>query len=277
MGLSFTVAAVAAVLLSGLWLANPSGVGVEIIAHRGASLDAPENTLAALRLGFEQGADAGELDVHVSKDGELVVIHDATTKRTAGVDRPVAGQTLAELRALDVGGFGRWKGKGFSEPVPTLDEVFPLVPAGRRLFIEIKCGVEALPPLEQALRHSRLTADQTVIITFHYDVAEAAERRFPGVQVYWLHGYAKDEKTGQHPDLDDLIRRAKAAGVDGLNLNHQFPLDRAAVGRVKAAGLKCHVWTVDDAARARDLVRAGVDGITTNRPAGLRNDLRASP
>src|SRR5687768_11164412 len=75
----------------------------EIIAHRGASADAPENTITALKLGYEQGADAGELDIHVTKDGHLAVVHDADTKRVAGVDRKVADQTLAELRRLDVG------------------------------------------------------------------------------------------------------------------------------------------------------------------------------
>src|SRR5262245_27937128 len=78
---------------------------VEVVAHRGASDEAPENTLAAFRLGFEQ-ADAVELDLHLSKDGHAIVIHDKTTKRTAGLDRPVAEQTLEELKALDAGG---WK------------------------------------------------------------------------------------------------------------------------------------------------------------------------
>lgn len=250
---------------------------VEIVAHRGASADAPENTLAALKLGYEQGADADELDVHLTKDGKVVVIHDADTKRTAGVDRKVAEQTFDEIRKVDVGGFGKWQGKGFSERVPTLDEVLAIVPRGKRLFVEIKTGPEAVPALAECFGRSEVTPAQTVIISFNFAAAKAAKERFPDRQVLSLHSYKKDEKTGEFPKIDDLIAKAKDAGLDGLDLDYHFPLDAAAVGRIKAAGLACHVWTVDDPAAARRLTAAGVDGITTNRPAGLRADLRAPP
>jgi glycerophosphoryl diester phosphodiesterase len=256
-------------------LVAPVSLAVEVIAHRGASYDAPENTVAALKLGFEQGADSGELDLHLSRDGKIVIIHDPDTKRTAGVDRKVVEQTFDELRRLDVGRFGDWAGKGFNERVPTLDECLALVPKGKKMFIEIKCKEEALPPLEAALRKSKLAPDQTVIITFHHDVAAAAKKRFPDRQVYWLHSYNKDKQTGQYPDLGELIRKAKEAGVDGLNLNHNFPLDAANVQKIKSAGLKCYTWTVDDPDKARQLAAAGVDGITTNRPAFIREQLKA--
>ena len=102
-------------LLLALLLASGAGVlaaDVEIIAHRGASYDAPENTLESVRLGWEQKADAVEVDVFLSKDGEVVLHHDATTKKIAGVDRKLADQTFAELRQLDVGVWKgpRWKG-----------------------------------------------------------------------------------------------------------------------------------------------------------------------
>src|SRR3954454_10841881 len=91
---------------------------VEIIGHRGASFDAPENTVASFRLGYEQKADACELDVYLTKDGRIVVIHDKDTRRTAGVDRPVVQQTLDELKKLDA---GKWKGDRFAgEKIPTL-------------------------------------------------------------------------------------------------------------------------------------------------------------
>jgi len=263
-----------AALILGLLLPGVvQAAGAEIVAHRGASQDAPENTLAAVRLGFEQGADAVEIDVHLSKDGHIVVMHDDNTKSTAGVDRKVADQTLDELRRLDVGGFGPWAGRGFSEAVPTLDEVLALVPEGKRLFIEVKCGPEILPVLEQSLARSRLSPSQTPIISFKFPVVEGAKRLFPDRQAFWLHGYQGDKKTGDHPRIEDLVRKAKEARLDGLNLNYQFPLDAAAVRGIQDEGLKCYVWTVDDTAMARELAAAGVDGITTNRPGGLRRDL----
>src|SRR3954454_13113161 len=102
---------------------------VEIIGHRGAASDAPENTLASFRLAWEQQADAIECDVRLSKDVHIVAIHDAETKRTAGVDVAVVDQTLAELRRLDV---GRWKDERFAgEPIPTLAEILTTVPVGK--------------------------------------------------------------------------------------------------------------------------------------------------
>jgi glycerophosphoryl diester phosphodiesterase len=261
-------------LVSSLLVTN--ALAVEIIAHRGASADAPENTVASLKLGFEQKADGGELDIHVTKDGKLAVIHDPDTKRVAGVDRKVVEQTLDELRKLDVGGWGDWAGKGFSEKIPTLDEILALVPKGKKIFVEIKSKNETLPPLAESLKRSGLSPEQVVLITFHHEVAAAAKKKFPELKVYWLHSYAKDKQTGQYPELDDLIRRAKEAGVDGLNLNHGFPLDAAAVKKIKSAGLGIYAWTVDDPVRARELVAAGVEGITTNRPAALREELKAA-
>ena len=262
----------AGALLFPLLAAN--ALAVEIIAHRGASADAPENTLAAFKLGFEQKADAGEIDIHVSKDGKIIVIHDADTKRVAGVDRKVVDQTLDELRKLDASNWGQWQGKGFTEKLPTLDELLPLVPPGKKIFIEIKSRNETLPPLDEAMKRSKLSPEQVVTITFHHEVAEAAKQQWPHLKVYWLHDYKQDKQTGQYPDLGELIERAKKAKVDGLNLNHRFPLDAAAVKRIKSAGLGIYVWTVDDPARARELAAAGVDGITTNRPAFLRGELQ---
>jgi glycerophosphoryl diester phosphodiesterase len=252
-----------------------NATAAEIIAHRGASADAPENTVTAERLGYEQGADGGELDVHLSRDGKAVVIHDADTKRVAGVDRKVVDQTFDELRKLDVGNWGSWQGRGFTEKIPTLDELLALVPRGKKMFIEIKVRNEALPAIDESMKRSKLSPDQLVIITFHYEVAEASKKKWPHLKVYWLHDYKADKQTGQYPALDDLIDRAKAIKVDGLNLNHNFPLDAAAIKKVHDAGLGCYVWTLDDPVKAKALVAAGIDGITTNIPGKLRAELGA--
>ncbi len=243
----------------------------EIIAHRGASADAPENTMASFKTGYEQRADADELDIHLTKDGKIVVIHDSDTKRTGGVDKKVVAQTFDEIRTVNVGAFGPWQGKGFTEKLPTLDEVLAIVPKGKRLFIEIKVHGEILPALAETLRRAPTAADQTVIITFYLDVAAAAKKMFPDRQVYWLVG--KDKKTKDFPKVDDVIRQARKASLDGIDVEYHFPLDAATVQRIKAAGLKIHVWTCDDAPTARKLIEAGIDGVTTNRPGALRREL----
>jgi glycerophosphoryl diester phosphodiesterase len=252
----------------------PAARAVEIMAHRGASADAPENTLSSFKLGYEQGADADELDIHLTKDGKIVISHDPNTKRTAGVDKKIADQTLDELRKLDAGKWGKWAGKGFSDKLPTLDEVMAIVPKDKRLLIEIKTHNEILPALAESLKKSNLSPKQTIFISFNYDVIEEIKKQFPDRLAFWLHDYKKDKKTNEFPKLDDVIAKAKAAKADGLDLNFNFPLDAAAVKKIKDAGLQCHVWTVDDAAKARELAKAGVDSITTNRPGALRRELQ---
>jgi len=247
-------------------------VAVEIVAHRGASYDAPENTVAAFQLGWQQQADAGELDIHLTKDRQIVVIHDANTKRTTGTNGAVAVRTLEELRTLDAGKWmgPRWQG----EKLPTLAEALATIPEGTRMFVEIKCGPEVLPVLQNVLQASGKKPAQLVLIGFSYDTMVKAKKKFPDLPVYWLVGYGKDKKTGKYPALEALIEKAKVAGLDGLDLDYKFPIDTKFIAKVKRAGLQLHVWTVDDPATAKRLVAAGVDSITTNRPAWLRAQLK---
>ncbi|MFM7750164.1 MAG: glycerophosphodiester phosphodiesterase family protein [Opitutaceae bacterium] len=122
---------------------------VDIVAHRGASHDAPENTVASARLGWSQGADAVETDIHLTKDGRVIVCHDKTTQRTTGHDGVITAMTLAELRALDA---GRWKGPQFAgEKLPLLEEQLALIPAGKTMLVEIKTGPEIVPGFRRVL------------------------------------------------------------------------------------------------------------------------------
>lgn len=240
----------------------------EIIAHRGASYDAPENTMAAFKLAWEQEADATELDIYLTKDDEVVAIHDATTKRTAGLDRAVAEQTMEELRRLDA---GSWKGAEWrGERIPTLAESLTTIPDKKRVFIEIKAGPEILPALKRVLDACDKKPEQLALIGFKYDTMKAAKALLPKLQAYWVLGYKKDKETGAFPDVDELIAKARAANLDGLDLNHNFPIDAAFSKKVKDAGLALYVWTVNDAAVAKRMAEAGVDGITTDRPGWLR-------
>ena len=257
------------VLFLGLALA---AAGADIIAHRGASHDAPENTLAAFKLGWEQHADAVELDIWLTQDGRIICLHDEDTKRTTGVAKVASKTSLADLRALDAGSWKdpRWKG----EKLPTLEETLAILPRGRRLVIEIKCGVEALPELGRVLKSAGTPHAQLVIISFKFDVCAQARALWPDIPVLFLSSFKQDKATkAWTPALDELIARAKGAKLDGINISYKGPADASWVRKTHAAGLKFYVWTVDDVATARQFLDAGTDGITTNRPGWLREQL----
>lgn len=246
---------------------------MEIVAHRGASFDAPENTLAAFKLGWAQQADAVELDIMLSKDGRIVVIHDKDTQRLAGVDRPVVGQTLAELRSLDV---GRWKDAKFTgEKPPLLSEVLATIPDGRRLFIEVKCGAELVPELVRELKAAGKKPEQTAIIGFSADAMAAVKQALPHLEVYWIVNIKPDPKSDKQPlSVDELIATAKRIKADGLDLSACDTIDKAFGDKVRSAGLKLAVWTVNDPAVARAMQAAGVQSLTTDRPGWMREQLR---
>lgn len=150
-----------------------------LIAHRGASYDAPENTLAAFHLAWQQDADGIEGDFRLTKDGEVVCLHDATTDRVSDRCLTVADCTVAELRQVDV---GAWKGPQWKgERIPTIGEVLATVPRGKRIFIEIKCGTKIIAPLQQALGKSGLRPEQLTVIAFAADVIAKTKRRLPPI------------------------------------------------------------------------------------------------
>ncbi len=255
-------------------LANPAESQM-IVAHRGASDEAPENTLAAFRLAWERGADAIEGDFYLTRDGHIVAIHDATTKRTAGgVELRVADSTLAQLQALDV---GAWKAERYrGERMPTLAQVLATVPAGKKILIEIKCGPEIVPPLQTVLDHSSLAPDQIVVIAFQESVIAEVKRQLPQLKAYWLVGYKQDAATKVWtPAREDVLRTLDRLGADGLDTegNRQV-VDASLVEQLRAGGKEFHVWTIDKPADAQHFQQLGVDSITTNRPAEIRAALR---
>lgn len=251
---------------------------VDIVAHRGASHDAPENTMAATTLAWEQNADAVETDIYLGKDGKIIVFHDRpSAKRTTGRDVPIGSLTQAEALELDA---GSWKGPQFKgEKIPLLEDQIASIPPGKRLLIEIKVGPEIVSELKRVLAKTGATEKNIAIISFNYDTLQEVRKQLPAFDTLWLVGYkkpdpARPELTKNQPTVDEMIRDAKAAQFTGLDLQHTWPLSRRDVNKIQKAGLELHVWTVDDPTIARRWIGFGVESITTNRPAWLRKQLK---
>ncbi|MBI4850085.1 MAG: glycerophosphodiester phosphodiesterase [Nitrospirae bacterium] len=246
----------------------------EIIAHRGASHDAPENTLAAFKLAWLQGADGIEGDFRLTKDGRIACIHDATTKRTAGVNITVAKSIFSRLRALDV---GSWKNKKWGkERIPAFEEIFSCIPEGKKVFIEIKCGVEIIAPLKDAIAISGLKPRQTVVMSFNEAVIFETRMQLPRIKALWLTNFARDKNTGEWgPSIDRIVKTLKKIKADGLNcIGHQI-IDEAFVKTLRKNKMELHVWNVNDIETAVYFRHLGVDSMTTDRPGWLRDILDA--
>ncbi|MCA9192370.1 MAG: glycerophosphodiester phosphodiesterase [Planctomycetales bacterium] len=243
-----------------------------IVAHRGASYDAPENTLAAFRLAWEQNADAIEGDFYLTQDHQIVCIHDNSTKRTAPThtDLAISTSTLQQLRELDV---GSWKhSKYVGERIPTLMEVLATVPVGKQIFVEIKCGPEILPFLKPQLEESGLKAEQIVIICFDQRVVTEARSLMPQYKANWLTSHKQDPVSGQwKPSLEDVVSGLKDSRATGLGTNGNVSLiDLDYAKAIRSAGTEFHVWTINEPQVAKRLADMGVNSITTDRPLGIR-------
>lgn len=232
-----------------------NGVTPLIIGHRGASADAPENTLRAFRLARLQGADGIELDVHLAADGVPVVIHDATLQRTTGTRGRVAEWTSAALGELDA---------GLGESIPTLDRVFDEFEMAPEFLINVEIKertqrqacVEAVRDL--IARHKLTT--RTLISSFDPVVMRLAEDLVPQPTALAL--------------LRVRLPRAQRRCYFGRAEHPNFAvISRQYMRWAQAHNLHVNAWTVDDPKTARRLLERGVHGIITNRPGALRGEL----
>mgnify|MGYP000689132833 FL=1 len=237
-----------------------------IVAHRGASRDAPENTIPAFQLAWEQGADAIEADFHLSKDGEIVCFHDADTERVAGTQLVVRQSTLAELKQLDV---GATHGVAFNGTrIPTIAEVFATIPQGKKIFIEVKCGAEIIPTLLNEIDQSGLTQEQIVVISFNKQVIQQLKIKAPQYKASWLCSFKKQETGEITPALATVLKTLKQIQADGLSSNTAVPA--SVIEAVSQQGYEWHVWTINDLNTARRMQALGVLSITTDVPGSMR-------
>lgn len=241
-----------------------SHTGPLVIAHRGASAYAPENTLAAFRLAAEQGAHAVELDAKLSADGEVMVIHDQTVDRTTGGHGAVRELTLAELKQLEAGSF--FKPEFAGEPVPTLAEVFEAV--GQRLLINVELTNYASPgdglvdKVVALVRRFHLE-ERVIFSSFHPRNLLRARRLLPETPVAML---ALPGGPGW------WARSFLMQSVSPEFVNPYFSDCSAAyLTKETRRGRRVNPWTVNDPSVMRQLVTDGATGLITDDPiAGLK-------
>lgn len=244
-----------------------------IVAHRGASHDAPENTLAAFRLAWQQGSDGIEGDFYLTADKEIVCIHDEDTAKTAGTRLIVEESTLDQLRELE---YGAWKHPSFrGEPIPTLRQVFETVPKGKTFVIELKSTLPIVPVLVEQLKSLDVEGIDLLVIAFDEATAAEFKRRMPQVRVHWLTSF--DEKVSPpSPTAEQIAATVRRLGVDGVGMKGlPHIIDEGFVETLRDGGCReFHVWTIDEIADAKHFQRLGAVGVTTNVPAVIGPALR---
>ena len=251
-----------------LTMTSASSIAVAIVAHRGASADAPENTLPAFELAWEQGADVIEADFHLTEDNTIVCFHDKTTARIAGVNLVLASTPYARLKQLDV---GAWKDpKWTGTIIPTLAEVIGTLPQDQgRVFIEIKDTQRIVQPLADTINNLHLPKNRLAILCFDADIITACKKAMPNVEAHWL----VNSKTYQKTGTAGLIRKLKEMGADGVDIQASRQVTPELGLALRENGLQFHCWTVNDIPLAQHMVAMGAESITTDKPEFLRKSL----
>lgn len=235
-----------------------------VIGHRGAAGEAPENTLASFALALKQGAEGIELDVHISKDGEIVVCHDPTLDRTTNGSGLICEKSWDEIKLLDA---GSWFSEAYiGERVPLLSEVFDLVPRGILINVEVKHAYEGQMEKELlAFLRERGRLEDVVISSFDHKVIRRIKQAEPGVRVGLLYA----------ANLIDHAAYAQQIGVDVYSLHpHHHCIEEEDVAAASAAGLATYPYTVNEEADCKRMIASGVSGIITDFPARLRELLK---
>ncbi|MCC8066183.1 MAG: glycerophosphodiester phosphodiesterase [Clostridiales bacterium] len=233
----------------------------QIWAHRGASGYAPENTLEAFELAAQMGADAVELDVQMSRDGALVVIHDETTGRVSGVKLWVKDLTLQELKALNV---NQTAPEYAAARIPTLQEVFELLkPTGLCVNVEIKTGIVFYPGIEEKVLETTAAMgmeERVIYSSFNHSTVKRLKELKPDVRTGVLYA-------------DGIYQAAEYAGWLGADALHPALYNVRYPGFMEDTGqkgLQVNVWTVNEEEHLREMARMRVNAVITNYPDRAR-------
>lgn len=235
---------------------------LEIIAHRGYSAKAPENTLASLTAALTVGADAVEFDLHTAACGTPVLFHDAMLSRTTNGVGPLRRRTVQQLKALDA---GKWFSTDFAgERIPSFQEALDLLKGqGARVYAEVK-GFRELEDVDRMVRLTRESAmlGDVVFISMNWTLLDRMRGQEPGLSI----GYIVDDED----TIDDAMRRAEGDRAALLDFRGSLLADDPSrAQRCVDQGIDMAVWTVDDPTEAARLLEMGVRRFTTNQVEAL--------
>lgn len=233
----------------------------QIVAHRGSSMQCPENTMPAFSQAVMEFADCIELDVRQSLDGEFVIMHDLSLRRTTGLDVEVSRMTLAQIKELDAGG---WKSREYAgEPIPELWEVLDFAKGSIRLNLELKTGSgdkDFAKKLVALLEEYGMTGD-CVVSSFDYDILKEIKELNENIQT----GYILSVAYGDYFSMEN---------VDFFSINYAF-VSKEMVERAHRAGKEVYAWTVNSTRTIKKMLECGVDSVITDNPVLAREIIYA--
>ena len=266
--------ACAAMVLAGCATTKCEPAYDTLIAHRGESKDAPENTLPAYRMAVDRGFGF-ECDIYLSSDKRVFSFHDTNLKRTTGVDMPCTKASWKDLVSkVDA---GAWKGDQWKGTRPALlEEILELARDGRQIYIEVK-GKETdiVPYIKEILaKQSNATPKNVLFIAFGKGICSALKAQMPEYRVYWLTGAMKG-RNGPPIPAEEIIATLKELGVDGVD-QHFAPKVVTAeyIAAIRAAGFEYHSWTIDSLDLACQAFDRGAQTVTTNCAKKLLDEYR---
>jgi glycerophosphoryl diester phosphodiesterase len=231
--------------------------------------------MSSINLAWKNGADAVEIDVRLTKDKHVVVIHDANTWRVAKKFRCIRNSNLKDLKYINIGKLKKSKYEG--ESIPTLHEVLSTIPKGKKILIEIKSDSKIILFLKREINDSTLLTDQIEIICFELKTLMEVKRQLPQHSVFWIHklDYYWSRRVFS-PSINKIISKSIKYNIHGLDLWAGAMLDVKAIRKIKSANLKLYVWTVNNPDQAKVLFKLGVDGVTTDRAGWIKNQLESN-
>ena len=246
-----------------------------LIAHRGESKDAPENTLPAYRMAVDRGFGF-ECDIYLSSDKRVFSFHDTNLKRTTGVDMPCTKASWVDLVSkVDA---GAWKGEQWKGTRPALlEEILELARDGRQIYIEVKGdATDIVPYIKEILAKQKTATPKNVLfITFSKNICRAIKAQMPEYRVYWLTGAVNRQK--QPISAEEIVATLKELGVDGVDQHFKPDVVTADyIAAIRSAGFEYHSWTIDTLDNACLAFSRGAQTVTTNCAKKLLDEYKST-